>query len=413
MKTKVVIVGAGPVGLLLGNLLGYNKVPTLILEKELNRKKWSRAIGISPPSLEIFREIGLHKKFITYGIKGNRAIFNSTNFLLGSIKIKRLPSLFPFILSISQFTTEKILEESLKKYSCIKLLRGYEVEDIEFNHTSISIKCQNKQNFEKHVFLSEIVCACDGEKSIVRSLIGIPFIGIYYKPTFIMGDYHDSSGYKDNAVLWFTKKGSVESFSLPHHIRRWIIQTPKFIKSPKIGYLEKIIFQRTGILLNFKDKISENSFGVQHFLAKRYYKHDIFLCGDAAHTMSPIGGQGMNTGFADAEFLSYIITAYLNDSRLDFKYLANQYEYYRKIAAKSATFRADLGMRIGTACGQIFSIIRSILLFLILHSPIVQLLPPFFTMVNIPYNRIHRVLEKIDLKNCALNKGKVKNFAHN
>lgn len=411
MKTKVIIVGAGPVGLLLGNLLGRNNVPTLILEKELDEKKWSRAIGITPPSLEIFREIGLDKKFVRNGIRGYKAIFKNTYFKLGSIKIKNLPSLYPFILSISQFTTEKFLEENLKKYDCIKLFRGYEVEDMEYDEPWILIKCQNKKDSKKYVFFSEIVCACDGEKSIVRKLIGVPFLGSYYKPTFIMGDYHDVSEYKDNAVLWFTEKGSVESFPLPYKQRRWIIQTPEFIKSPKIGYLEKIVYQRTGFRLNLRDKISENSFGVQHFLAKRYYKRKIFLCGDAAHTMAPIGGQGMNSGFADAEFLSYIITAYINDSRLNFKFLAIQYEYYRKRAAKSATFRADLGMRIGTARGWIFSYLRSILLFLILHSTIVQLLVPFFTMINIPYNRITRVLEKKNLKKCALNKGKDNNYS--
>lgn len=402
MIHKVIIIGAGPVGLLLANLFGAKNIETLILEKELSRKPWSRAIGITPPSIEILKELNLSDLFIKNGIKGKKAIFFGSQIRLGALNIKKIPTKFPFVLSLSQANTEKILEDNLKKYSSVTLLRGYQVFDLKHNLNSYIVKCYKAQDLKEVSFSSEFIFGCDGEKSIIRHRAGIPFLGYYYKPTFIMGDYIDRSPFKEDAILWFTNKGSIESFPLPNMKRRWIIQTSKFVENPKRGFLEKTILKCTGIRLNENEKISQNSFGVQKFLAESYWKGKVFLCGDAAHTMPPIGGQGMNTGFADAEFLAYIISSYLDNPELNLKVLANKYEYYRKIAAKAATLRADLGMRVGTAQNDIISVIRTIILIIAFHLPITRLLIPYFSMLNIPYNKLNKVLEKEDIIKSAL-----------
>ena len=78
-------------------------------------------------------------------------------------------------------------------------------------------------------------------------------------------------------------------------------------------------------------------------------------------------------------------------------YLAENYEYYRKVAAKTATKFADLGMRIGTGRGFLLSFIRSTLLAIIFHTPITRILAPYFAMLKIPYNRLDEVLIEEDL----------------
>ncbi len=397
MNYDVIIVGAGPVGLLLANLLGANNIKTLVLEKNYKMNPGSRAIGISPPSLGILSTLNLDKRFIQNGIKGKIALFNSTSFFLGALKIKSFPSNYPFILSLPQSLTEFLLNDNLKNYKSITLYRGYTVVGVKSQQNEIIISCKINGTEKECIFHSKIVCACDGEKSIVRDSINIPFIGNFYKPTFIMGDYINHSRYQQEAVLWFTKNGTVESFPLSKEKRRWIIQTSKFIKFPKKGYLEKIILQRSGIHLKLEDKLSENSFSVNHFLADTFFKDGVFLCGDSAHTMSPIGGQGMNTGFADAEFLAYIVCACIKNQNLNLKKPAKYYEYYRKIAVKSATKLADLGMKIGTARCIILSIIRSIILAFVLHTPLTKLLAPYFAMLKIPYNRLEKVLVEKDI----------------
>ena len=110
----------------------------------------------------------------------------------------------------------------------------------------------------------------------------------------------------------------------------------------------------------------------------------------------------MNTGFADAEFLAFIIKAYLKDTSLNIRYLAEQYSYYRKIAAKSAAKLADLGMHIGTARGTLLSFIRTVVLAFILHTPLTRFLAPYFAMLKIPYNRLSKVFEEKDIIKHAL-----------
>ncbi|MEJ2250340.1 MAG: NAD(P)/FAD-dependent oxidoreductase [Candidatus Lokiarchaeota archaeon] len=409
MNHKIIIVGAGPVGLLLGNFLGSKGIETLILEKDLIRKPWSKAIGISPPSLEILEKLNLAQIFIQSGIKGKNATFFGNKFRLGTLKIKKIPSKFPFLISLSQASTERILERNLKKYSCVTLLRGHKVLDLKSKPEGYLLKCYNIQTRKETAFLTEFLCACDGEKSIIREKVNIAFKGYYYQPTFIMGDYKDRSLFKKDAILWFTNKGSVESFPLPNKNRRWIIQTQKFIENPKKGFLEKNVFKRTGIRLDVNNKLSQNPFGVQRFLAKSYWHKKVFLCGDAAHIMSPIGGQGMNSGFADAEFLAYILSSYLNNRELNLNILSRKYEYYRKIAVRSATLRADLGMRIGTARNRLISFLRSVILATLLHLPISHLIIPYFTMVNIPYNKLNLVLLEEDIiRSATVKEDKIK-----
>ena len=85
MSHKVIIVGAGPVGLLLANLLGSKNIEILIIEKELTRNPWSKAIGITPPSLEILDNLNLAQIFIKEGVIGRKAVFHGNSIQLSML----------------------------------------------------------------------------------------------------------------------------------------------------------------------------------------------------------------------------------------------------------------------------------------------------------------------------------------
>lgn len=395
MKYDIIIIGAGPVGLLLGNLLGLFKLKTLIIEKELKIRSDSKAIGITPPSLQLLKKIGLDKLFIKKGVKVQDVIIHGTKKVIGRVNFNKIRSKYPFILSIPQVETETILENNLKKYKSVELRRECEFHDMEIRDDILVVRVKNLHYKEFEVHKSKFLVACDGIKSDVRKFLKIPFIGNRYKYTFFMGDFIDKSGFNDEAHLFFTKKGPVESFPLPGGKRRWIVETKVLLKNPQKNFLEDEVEKKAGINLKDSKKISESPFGVQHYLNKTYFKHKILFCGDSAHVMSPIGGQGMNTGFADAEFCANILKNILTkngDSLILFK----KYQKYRKKAAKVATGRAYSSMRIGTMKGFILSGIRNFFIYILLPF-FKNSVPYYFSMLTIPFGTFDMVKEKEEI----------------
>ena len=104
-------------------------------------------------------------------------------------------------------------------------------------------------------------------------------------------------------------------FRCRNGLRRWIVQTPEFMQPAPPGFISEIVKRRTGIILPPDDQTNESAFTPRRFDCTRYHQGRVVLCGDAAHGMSPIGGQGMNTGFADAEFLAEILPAIVQRAR--------------------------------------------------------------------------------------------------
>lgn len=395
MNYDIIIVGAGPIGLLLGNLLGSLNIKTLIIEKEFKRRIDSKAIGITPPSLGVFKKLGIDEQFVNKGVKVNNVMVHGTKRIIGRVTFDNIKSDYPFILSIPQIETETILENNIKKYNSVEIKKGTEFDSIEFRDEILLIRAKNLIFKEFELFKAKYIIACDGNKSDVRKFLKIPFIGNRYKYTFFMGDFIDKSGFNNEAHLFFTKYGPIESFPLPEGKRRWIVKTKELLKNPDKDFLEREVEKKAGINLKESEKISESPFGVQHYLNKTYFKDRILFCGDSAHVMSPIGGQGMNTGFADAEFCCNILNNILTKNG-DPYILFQKYQLYRKQAAQVATKRAYMSMRIGTIKGFILSGLRNFFIYVLLPF-FKNSIPYHFSMLSIPYGTFDKVKEKEEL----------------
>jgi 2-polyprenyl-6-methoxyphenol hydroxylase-like FAD-dependent oxidoreductase len=210
-----------------------------------------------------------------------------------------------------------------------------------------------------------------------------------------MGDFEDNSGWKDEGRLYMTSRGSLESFPLPEGRRRYVLRTPLFIKEYTSDYLEREIPRRCGIDVSKAARFWESGFGVQHYLAEKFCSGRVFLCGDAAHVMSPTGGQNMNTGFADAELAVYLIQRSITGPK-NIKQISLVYESLRKKAARSASWRAGFLMKFGTSGGIIWNALRFLLSFIILHSPIKRILIPVLGMMTIPNRNLNSCRNRVE-----------------
>lgn len=393
MDSDVIIIGAGPVGLMLANLLGKSGISTIIIERKAEADQYSKAIGVMPPSLEIFNKISLAERVIEAGLKVTTAIVHGKSMVTGKLDFRGIKGAHPYILTIPQSETERILEEGLKELPSVRVIRECEFVEIIDNSEKVEIRVRSMVSGEELLFSSTYLCACDGGKSAVRQAMGVDSIGGRYRQTFLMGDFKDSSGMGSEAHLYFTPTGAVESFPLPGNIRRWVVETESFMHESTVEDITKRVAERAGVEISAADAISRSPFGVQHYINKSYYSKRVFFCGDAAHTMSPIGGQGMNTGLADAELLATVIEQSLGDDSKR-EHLLKRYEYYRKKAAIAAIKRAAFGMGVGTVRGGIGSALRNGLIYLIFHTPLLHLIPPHFSMLTIPYGSFEKVKKR-------------------
>lgn len=375
----VLICGAGPVGLMLANLLGKSGLNTVVVEKRKEVPEMSMAIGIMPPSLQIMNRMGLAPEFIRKGIQIHQAhVFNDSR-KVGSLSFKKIKSHYRFILSLPQHETILILQRRLSEYKNVKLLRG--VELIDAVQTKDRVQATVKTKSGRESFSCRYLAGCGGASGTVRKCLDFASHKKDYGLDFLMADFEDTTGWGAEAYLFFTADGSVEAFPLPGKRRRWIIL--KSDGEDNIDDIAESVRSRTGIKLQTEGARWLSDFHPVYRLEQHYADRRIFLCGDAAHVISPIGGQGMNTGFGDAQFLSEILVRLIKNHPLE--KAAERYERCRQVALRMAANHAARGMWLGTRTGKLFSALRGIFLKnLLLRKPLKEILPHQFAMMTIP-----------------------------
>ncbi len=390
---EVVVAGAGPVGLLLANLLGSHGLKVLVVEKRVQRPDLSMAIGVTPPSLKILKALGLDHELVRRGVTIRKAVVHGGDGMLGGVSFSHLPGDHAYILSVPQSETIGLLEESLRRFPSVELRRGVEVSGMQdgANDVAVTLKSANGEETVRARFLA----ACDGARSLVRDLAGIPVDTKDYGLNFLMADFEDRGDLADEAHLFFTPGGSVESFPLPGGRRRWIVLTDSFMENAPDGVIERIVRERSGRELAGSRRLSQSPFRVRRVLARRYFSGRVVCCGDAAHVMSPIGGQGMNTGFADAEFLADALVAICRQGAAAGDLLSH-YDFFRRRAFAAASARAARGMWLGTRTGRLATSLRDwAIRRLLLRPPLREMLPAYFAMLTIPFNTLERVPTRV------------------
>jgi 2-polyprenyl-6-methoxyphenol hydroxylase-like FAD-dependent oxidoreductase len=394
---EVLIVGAGPVGLLLANFLGRAGIATIVLEKRSSRGPGSKAIGITPTSLEVLAELGLVDRFLARGVQVRSAAVHADADArqrpLARLELGGPGAAYPFILSLPQVETEALLLQALGRRPEVRLLEGTEAVEVRQESSSVTVRARGPSGRET-LLRAPLLAACDGAGSPTAGFLGLRRRVRRFPVAFRMGDYRDESGLGPVAHLYFTRQGSVESFPLPGGLRRWIVQAfGAGEPEPSFEKVEAQVLARTGQRLDPGGRVWASAFRPERTELERFRSGRVVFCGDAAHTMPPIGGQGMNTGFADARLLARVLERCLRGGE-DLEELLGLYEPYRRSGFRAAARRSRLFMGVGTLRAAAPRALRDLLVPVLTRPPLSRALVGHFTMVNVPYSTLSGVLAR-------------------
>ncbi len=371
-QATVVVIGAGPVGLYLLNRLLQLGISCVVLEKEPEEKPGARAIGIHPPGLQLLAQLGIADQLIAAGAKVRRASAHAASGCLGMLELRSAQGSYPFVLSVPQSVTEHLLTRRAVTLDANAIQRDREVIQIEGSDRDVRVLSRSRCG-ALHTTSAQWLVACDGAHSHSRELLGIATARASANVSCTMGEAEDLASPSSQARVYLHPEGLVESFPLPNSRRRWVAQGGSEAPVDIRYALRTALFQRVGLRLLETQLTSISHFQIRQCLAERMVVGRCILAGDAAHALSPIGGQGMNLGWINASLLA--------DALIRPK-PALPLQHYQQVAlrnAKLAARRADFNLRIGK--GRKHHLLRDLAMSGALHLPPVRTkLADLFTM---------------------------------
>ncbi|WP_208592056.1 FAD-dependent monooxygenase [Gracilibacillus suaedae] len=313
VKTDVVIVGAGPTGLMAANQLNRYQVDYVCLEKQKDRSSFSKAMGIHARSMEMFDLSGFVEKFVARGYPGEGAkmyIGSKKESILG---LNQIESRFPFMLVIPQMETEEILERNLEMNGG-NINRGEEITTLTVHDGGVNVMVNSHD--ETIEYEAEYVLACDGAHSKVRELMEVDFVGKGEGKTFFLGDITTSSLDPSMITGYVNVRGATVFFPYADGKFRVVgldlsIQGMPYKDELTLHELQQRVNYVTSASIKIENANWLTYFGTAHKQVENYKKDRVFFVGDAAHIHNPLGGQGMNLGLQDATNICWKLMAVL------------------------------------------------------------------------------------------------------
>lgn len=355
--SDVLVAGAGPSGLALALQAASLGAEVRIIERRHHAFRPSRAIIIHPRTLELLRPLGITEAILAEGRPapavnlrlGRRRVVTT----LGPFAVH--DTAFPYLAFVPQAVVERQLTAALADRG-VEVEWGAELVDLE-QRAAGATTFVTRPDGKTETIDSRFLIGCDGADSTVRAAAGIPWPGTTYRHEIVLADL-ELDGRLDEAVAHASAgpEGIVFLLAMREQATWRLLasrgRSPSAPSEPVDASVIEAMVQHCGVEAAVAEIAWSAAIPLQHHLAARYRSGPIFLVGDAAHTHSPAGGQGMNTGIQDALNLAWKLAfaSRMSPGRPETEALLDSYEVERRAVARRmlATTRLLFWLEAGT-----------------------------------------------------------------
>jgi len=361
-RHQVLIVGAGPSGLVLALWLTKFGVKVRIVDKTDRPGTTSRALAVQARTLELYRQLGLADEVVARG-----HLVPAINLWVKGERAARVPfetigegvTAYPFLKIFPQDQHEQLLIERL---AAIGVAVERQTELVSFVDGPAGVTAQlRKADGAEETCEADYIAGCDGARSTVRTAIGAGFPGGTYRQVFYVADVEAAGASVDGELhVDLDQADFLAVFPLAGEGRARLIGT---VRDERAEHPETLKFEdvSAAAIEHMKVEVKTvnwfSTYHVHHRVTDQFRKGRAFLVGDAAHIHSPAGGQGMNTGIGDAINLAWklawVVSGRAPDALLD-SYQAERIGFARRLVAST-----DRAFSFATADGHVADFLRT------------------------------------------------------
>lgn len=309
--TDVLIVGAGPCGLVAANLLGTYGGHTIIIERDTTPLDYPRAVGIDDESLRTCQTIGLIGDVLADTVQNTPIrYYTSWGRCFAHVKPSAQPFGWPRRNLFLQPMFEATLRRGVERYASIETRYGHDLTSFDQDHAGVTASVTDDHG-QPTTIRAKFLVGADGGRSTIRRLLNVEMLGQTAPVKWLVVDVCDDQLDAPYSDVYCDPDQPVLMIPLPYGHRRW-----EFKLQPDDDENEQTETERVLALL----RAQYRSTPLPTVLRARVYLHHsrtaarfgfgrVFLAGDAAHMQPPFFGQGMNSGLRDATNLAWKLAA--------------------------------------------------------------------------------------------------------
>jgi 3-(3-hydroxy-phenyl)propionate hydroxylase len=310
-RCQVAIIGAGPVGLMVANLLGAAGAEVNVLERDPELLGLPRAIAYDAETLRMFSQIGLFDAVASGLIPDPRVVYLNAH---GRTLMEMEPPRSPFghspLGTFYQPTFERELLAGLTRFATVYVAFAHNVTGLVQDAAGVTLNVATPSG--EHRLRAQFVVACDGGASSMRERIGVRMVGSTYVQRWLVIDTKiENHGVDKITFHCDPRRPSLQAPAVGSRVRWEFMQLPgesadDLLRDDRVSALLAPFVDGADVEIERK-----TVYAFHARVADRWRKNRVFLAGDAAHLMPPFAGQGMNGGMKDAVNLSWKLAAVL------------------------------------------------------------------------------------------------------